>query len=83
MCNLASLALPAFVCDGRYDFQKLHAVTKVVARNLARIIDVNYYPVPEAARSNKRHRPIGIGVQGSRTRSWRSASRSTAQKQEN
>lgn len=47
-----------------YDFQKLHDVVKVVAYNLNRIIDVNYYPVKEAERSNMRHRPIGIGVQG-------------------
>lgn len=64
VCNLASLALPTFVKDGAYDFQKLHDVTKVVAFNLNRIIDVNYYPVPEARKSNMRHRPIGIGVQG-------------------
>jgi ribonucleoside-diphosphate reductase subunit M1 len=64
VCNLASLALPTFVKDGAYDFQKLHDVAKVVTFNLNRIIDVNYYPVPEARRSNMRHRPIGIGVQG-------------------
>ncbi|KIM25727.1 hypothetical protein M408DRAFT_206835 [Serendipita vermifera MAFF 305830] len=64
VCNLASLALPTFVKDGAYDFQKLHDVTKVIAYNLNRIIDVNYYPVPEARKSNMRHRPIGIGVQG-------------------
>lgn len=64
VCNLASLALPSFIRDGIYDFQKLHDVSKVVARNLNKIIDVNYYPVPEAKRSNMRHRPIGLGVQG-------------------
>lgn len=64
MCNLASLALPTFIVDGKYDFQKLHDVCKVVAFNLNRIIDVNYYPIPEARRSNMRHRPIGLGVQG-------------------
>ena len=64
VCNLASLALPTFIRDGVYDFQKLHDVTKVVTRNLNKIIDVNYYPVPEARRSNMRHRPIGLGVQG-------------------
>ncbi|KNZ73193.1 Ribonucleoside-diphosphate reductase large chain [Termitomyces sp. J132] len=64
VCNLASLALPSFIKNGVYDFQKLHDVTKVVAYNLNRIIDVNYYPVPEARRSNMRHRPIGVGVQG-------------------
>ncbi|KAI9573683.1 ribonucleotide reductase [Boletus coccyginus] len=64
VCNLASLALPTFITNGQYDFQKLHDVTKVVAYNLNRIIDVNYYPVPEARKSNMRHRPIGLGVQG-------------------
>ncbi|KAG8214508.1 ribonucleotide reductase [Butyriboletus roseoflavus] len=64
VCNLASLALPTFIKDGQYDFQKLHDVTKVVTYNLNRIIDTNYYPVPEARRSNMRHRPIGLGVQG-------------------
>lgn len=64
VCNLASLALPSFIRGGVYDFQKLHDVAKVVAYNLNSIIDVNYYPVPEARRSNMRHRPIGVGVQG-------------------
>jgi ribonucleoside-diphosphate reductase subunit M1 len=64
VCNLASLALPTFISNGKYDFQKLHDVTKVVTRNLNRIIDVNYYPIPEARTSNMRHRPIGLGVQG-------------------
>jgi ribonucleoside-diphosphate reductase alpha chain len=68
VCNLASLALPKFVKDNAgepsYDFQKLYEITKVATRNLNKIIDVNYYPVPEAENSNKRHRPIGIGVQG-------------------
>jgi ribonucleoside-diphosphate reductase alpha chain len=66
VCNLASISLPKFVDEESqvYDFEKLHYVTKVVTRNLNRIIDVNYYPVPEARNSNMRHRPIGIGVQG-------------------
>lgn len=64
VCNLASLALNRFVNEGKFDFGKLKEVTKVVTRNLNKIIDVNYYPVPEAEHSNKRHRPIGIGVQG-------------------
>ncbi|KAH9841362.1 ribonucleotide reductase alpha subunit [Rhodofomes roseus] len=64
VCNLASVSLPAFVENGTYNFQKLHDITKTVAFNLNRIIDVNYYPIPEARRSNMRHRPIGIGVQG-------------------
>lgn len=66
VCNLASLALPTFVDiqRGEYDFGKLHEVTQVVVRNLNRIIEVNHYPVPEARKSNMRHRPIGLGVQG-------------------
>jgi ribonucleoside-diphosphate reductase subunit M1 len=66
VCNLASLALPSFVDynEGCYDFKKLHEVTRVVVRNLNKIIEVNHYPVPEARNSNMRHRPIGVGVQG-------------------
>ncbi|KAJ7503015.1 ribonucleotide reductase alpha subunit [Mycena galericulata] len=64
VCNLASIALPSFVSNGKYDFQRLHEIAKVVTRNLNRIIDVNYYPIPEARRSNMRHRPIAVGVQG-------------------
>ncbi|KAJ3488440.1 hypothetical protein NLI96_g2870 [Meripilus lineatus] len=66
VCNLASIALPAFVnvSSRSYDFKKLHDIAKVVAFNLNRIIDRNYYPIPEARKSNMRHRPIGIGVQG-------------------
>lgn len=69
VCNLASIALPKFVVDGeggfrKFDHQRLYEITKVITRNLNKIIDLNYYPVPEAERSNKRHRPIGIGVQG-------------------
>lgn len=64
VCNLASLALPKYVIDGKFDHQKLYEVTRVVTRNLNKIIDRNHYPVPEAERSNLRHRPIGLGVQG-------------------
>ncbi|SPN68734.1 CPXV083 protein [Cowpox virus] len=64
VCNLASVALNMFVIDGRFDFLKLKDVAKVIVRNLNKIIDINYYPIPEAEISNKRHRPIGIGVQG-------------------
>ncbi|KXJ86661.1 ribonucleotide reductase [Microdochium bolleyi] len=66
VCNLASLALPQFVDynEAVYDFQKLHDVTRVIVRNLNKIIDINYYPVQEARNSNMRHRPIGLGVQG-------------------
>ncbi len=64
VCNLASLALPEYVKNSEFDFEELHEVTKVVTRNLNKVIDRNYYPVPEARVSNMRHRPIGIGVQG-------------------
>lgn len=64
VCNLASLALPRFVIDGKFDHQKLYEVTYQVTRNLNKIIDNNFYPVPEAQNSNLRHRPIGLGVQG-------------------
>ncbi|MBX7124529.1 MAG: ribonucleoside-diphosphate reductase subunit alpha [Cyclobacteriaceae bacterium] len=65
VCNLASIALPKFVSeDGKFDHQRLYEITKVITRNLNKVIDINYYPVPEARNSNMRHRPIGIGVQG-------------------
>jgi ribonucleoside-diphosphate reductase alpha chain len=69
VCNLASLALPKFVRTTEagapaFDHQRLYEVTKVATRNLNKVIDVNYYPVPEARNSNLRHRPIGLGVQG-------------------
>merc|ERR1719266_1549278 len=66
VCNLASIAVNQFVNASTkiYDFKRLKEVTKVVTRNLNKIINVNYYPVPEARKSNMRHRPIGIGIQG-------------------
>ncbi len=64
VCNLASLALPMFVEEKGFDHDKLFQVTYKVAKNLNRVIDRNYYPVPEARNSNTRHRPVGIGVQG-------------------
>lgn len=65
VCNLASIAVNMFVKpDKTYDFGKLKEISKVVTRNLNKIIDVNFYPLPEAEKSNKRHRPIGIGIQG-------------------
>lgn len=66
VCNLASIALNRFVNEkeGTFDFERLKEISKVVTRNLNKVIDVEYYPLPECERSNKRHRPIGIGVQG-------------------
>ena len=78
VCNLASIALPSCIRDleppmetepqekykKQFDFDKLHEVTKIVTENLNRIIDINYYPTEKTKKSNMRHRPIGIGVQG-------------------
>ena len=75
VCNLASLSLPSYVKDGRFDFDELRKMTAIVIRNLNRVIDVNYYPTestqrsnyyptPETRTSNMRHRPVGLGVQG-------------------
>lgn len=66
VCNLASIALPAFVDETNktFNFEKLHEVTKVVTNNLNRVIDINFYPTEKTRTSNLRHRPIGIGVQG-------------------
>ena len=64
VCNLASLSLPAFVVDGAFDHAALAHATRVLTRNLNRVIDRNEYPRPEARASNERHRPIGLGVQG-------------------
>ena len=64
VCNLASLALPSFVMNGVFDFTKLREVTRTAIRNLNRVIDINFYPTPETEKSNMRHRPVGLGVQG-------------------
>jgi ribonucleoside-diphosphate reductase alpha chain len=69
VCNLASIALPTFVKPNKdgineFDFSLLHGVSKIVTYNLNRVIDVNYYPTEKTERSNRRHRPIGIGIQG-------------------
>jgi ribonucleoside-diphosphate reductase alpha subunit len=66
VCNLASIALPAFVSEDNqsFDFAKLRKVTASVVKALNRVIDINFYPTPETERSNMRHRPIGLGIQG-------------------
>jgi ribonucleoside-diphosphate reductase alpha chain len=66
VCNLASIALPAFVNEEtkEFDYNKLHEVTKVVTNNLNRVIDINFYPTEKTRNSNFKHRPIGIGIQG-------------------
>ena len=64
VCNLGSLALPKFVENGVFNFDKLQMYTRILARNLDIVIDKNFYPTPETRASNMRNRPIGIGVQG-------------------
>lgn len=64
VCNLASLALPTYVENKQFNYEKLRHVVKVAIRNLNRVIDINYYPTPETKTSNMRHRPVGLGVQG-------------------
>ena len=66
VCNLASIALPKYVNreTKTFDYDKLHEVVKTVTKNLNRVIDRNFYPVETARRSNMKHRPIGLGVQG-------------------
>jgi ribonucleotide reductase alpha subunit len=66
VCNLASIALPAFVNEEtrEFDYEKLHEVTKVVTNNLNNVIDINFYPTDKTKCSNFKHRPIGIGIQG-------------------
>ena len=64
VCNLASICLPTYVNNGVFEFDKLHEVVKVAAKNLNKVIDINFYPVEKARVSNLKHRPIGIGVQG-------------------
>jgi ribonucleoside-diphosphate reductase alpha chain len=64
VCNLASICLPSYVEDGIFNFEKLHDITKVITKNLNKVIDKNFYPIEKARVSNLKHRPIGIGVQG-------------------
>lgn len=67
VCNLASISLPAFVSSGvgkSFDFARLRSVVATATTNLNRVIDINYYPTPETQKSNMRHRPIGLGIQG-------------------
>lgn len=63
-CNLASIALPNYIKDGVYDFEELHRAAQILTKNINKVIDRTYYPTPETEKSNRRHRPIGIGVQG-------------------
>jgi ribonucleoside-diphosphate reductase alpha chain len=64
VCNLASLALPSYIENKVFNYVKLRQVVKVAIKNLNRVIDINFYPTPETHRSNMRHRPIGLGIQG-------------------
>lgn len=64
VCNLASISLPAFVKGGKIDYKELFEVSKIATKNLNRVIDINYYPTEATRRSNMRHRPVGLGIQG-------------------
>jgi ribonucleoside-diphosphate reductase alpha subunit len=64
VCNLASLCLPKFIKNNKFNFEKLYKITKLVTRFLNKVIDINYYPTKETKKSNCKHRPIGIGIQG-------------------
>jgi len=64
VCNLASICLPTYIENGIFNFEKLHEITKVITKNLNKVIDKNFYPIEKARISNLKHRPIGIGVQG-------------------
>ena len=64
VCNLASMALPAFIKEGKFDFTEFRRIVRLAVANLNRVIDVNFYPTPETLKSNMRHRPVGLGVQG-------------------
>lgn len=66
VCNLASISLPKFVDKEKqeFNFKRLEEISYTITKNLNKVIDLNYYPVPEAKNSNMRHRPVGIGIQG-------------------
>jgi ribonucleoside-diphosphate reductase alpha chain len=64
VCNLASIALPKYIIDGEFSHELLFGNTYQVVKNLNNVIDLNYYPTEETKRSNFRHRPVGLGVQG-------------------
>lgn len=64
VCNLASICLPRFIENGKYNFSKLQDIARICIRNLNKVIDLNYYPSEKAKRSNMRHRPVGLGIQG-------------------
>ncbi len=67
VCNLASINLPYYYKNGEFNFEELKDATRALVRNLNKVIDNTFYPVPEARRSNLKHRPMGIGVQGMHT----------------
>jgi ribonucleoside-diphosphate reductase alpha chain len=68
VCNLASISLPSCVVTvggaAQFDFAELRNIVRIAVRNLNRVIDINYYPTPETEKSNMRHRPVGLGIQG-------------------
>jgi ribonucleoside-diphosphate reductase alpha chain len=64
VCNLASIALPKYIVNGEFNHDILYEYTYQVVKNLNNVIDLNFYPTEETKRSNFRHRPVGLGVQG-------------------
>ena len=64
VCNLSSICLPTFVTNGELDYKKLYEIAYLASKNLNKVIDINYYPTPETSRSNFKHRPMGLGIQG-------------------
>lgn len=64
VCNLGSINLGAHVINGKFDFEKLAHTTEVAIKYLDRVVDINFYPIPNAGSSNSRWRPVGLGVMG-------------------
>lgn len=64
VCNLSSICLPTFIENNEFNFKKLHDIVKVITKNINKIIDNNFYPIEKARKSNLKHRPMGIGIQG-------------------
>ena len=64
VCNLGSINLKAHVVDGRFDIELLADTVRTAVRMLDNVVDINFYPTPEAERSNRRHRPVGLGIMG-------------------
>ena len=64
VCNLGSINLPQHIQEGKIDIDQLKNTVRTAVRMLDNVIDINYYPVPQAENSNKKHRPVGLGLMG-------------------